>query len=367
MAAALASSLVDLLLGSQAGSIDPEAGNRFSLDGLTWGTQPDGTLAFAIRRCEANSLRIAFGPLVVELGRLALQQVTGQLRLAAGRPHLVALDAATAELAGGKVHGPLALPPPSHPAATPAGPAAAGAWSLAPLATADGTLRAEIVDAHLVFDAQVTVPIRQGQVDFNTATVEHVGPDSRMGVSRLGLYVDAPNGRSYLYQFPSAPVAGVQYERRGALPGPWNTERGSLALQPFAEALLRQARGAQGAGFTEQSRLLFDRTAVSGELQLGDGRFAAPGVQAELAGRAEGRNALRVHSEAVGRGLAVDLAALSVRNAVWSAGATQLAADLLAGTLALRFFVEGGNLRFAFDLATLTASGLHLRLQPPQA
>ena len=72
-----------------------------------------------------------------------------------------------------------------------------------------GALNAEITDAHLLFDAQVRVPIARGVVDFNRATVEHVGPDSRMGVSRMGIYVDAPNGRSYLYQFPSAPVAGA--------------------------------------------------------------------------------------------------------------------------------------------------------------
>ena len=34
---------------------------------------------------------------------------------------------------------------------------------------------------------------------FNRVTVEHVGPDSSMGLSPMGLYVDAPNGRNYLY------------------------------------------------------------------------------------------------------------------------------------------------------------------------
>ena len=33
------------------------------------------------------------------------------------------------------------------------------AWELAPLAGAEGEIRAEIVDAHLVFDAQVKVPV----------------------------------------------------------------------------------------------------------------------------------------------------------------------------------------------------------------
>ena len=136
----------------------------------------------------------------------------------------------------------------------------------------------------MLFDAEVTVPIRHGQIDFNDATVEHVGPDSRMGVSRLGLYVDAPNGRSYLYQFASAPLTGVEFERRGALLSPWVSERGKLRLQPFVEALLRQADGGQSQGLTQQARLLLGRTALAGEVQLSDGLFAVPGMQAQHRG-----------------------------------------------------------------------------------
>jgi hypothetical protein len=183
---------------------------------------------------------------------------------------------------------------------TAAGQSAAEAWCLGPLAAADGTIRAEIVDAHLLFDADVTVPIRRGNIDFNQATVEHVGPDSSMGVSRLGVYVDAPNGRSYVYQFSSTPVSGVEFERRGAFLGAWVANRGNLRLQDFAEGLLRQGRRGPGAGFTEEARLLFDRTALSGDVQLSDGRFAAPGVEADLVGRADGRNTIRT-ARGVGR------------------------------------------------------------------
>ena len=257
--------------------------------------------------------------------------------------------AATAELAGLKLEGRLdfsGLPE--------------GEWSLVPLAAADGVIRAEIVDAHLMFDAQVTVPIRQGQIDFDDATVEHVGPDSRMGVSKLGLYVDAANGRSYLYQFQATPIAGVEFERRGL--GPWVSDRGKLRLQEFAESVLRPAPRATGFGFTGQARLLFDRTAVSGEVQLGDGKFAAPGAQAELAGRSEGRNAVRMHSDAVGRGLTVDLSSLLVRNVVLKSGNTELGCDEITGAIKLRLFVEGAQVRFALELANMKISGLRLAL-----
>ena len=350
MAAALAASILDAVLGLAVASTGQEAGNHVSLQGLTCGARHDGSLEIGIARCEVASLRLASGPFVLEVGRVALHTLLGQVRVDAGRPRLWSLEASNVEVSGVKLQGPLAF----------ARQAASSAWCLGPLAAANGTIRAEIVDAHLLFDADVTVPIREGQIDFGDATVEHVGPDSRMGVSRLGVYVDAPNGRSYLYQFPSAPVAGVDYERRGTLLGPWVSSRGSLRLQAFGESLLRQTGSGLFLGFTDQARLLFDRTALSGDLQLSDGRFAAPGLQADLVGHADGRNAVRLHSEAVGRGLTIDMASLSVRNAALDSNDTQLACDEIAGALLVRSFVEDAQLRFAFDLEHAKISGLRL-------
>jgi hypothetical protein len=371
MTSPLAASILDIVQGLQLGTPDQDASNRFALDGLALSPRPGGALELAARRFEAASLRIASGPLVLEVARLALHKLVGEVRTEGGTPRLTSLGADHAELSGVKIQGPLvlSLPPGIAPHAAHArgaasahatGHASAGAWSLGPLAGVDGTVRAEIVDAHLLFDADVTVPIRQGRIDFNAATVEHVGPDSRMGASRLGIYVDAPNGRSYLYQFSSAPAAGVEYERGGALLGPRVSDRGHLRLQEFAEGLLRQGAAGHGLGLTDQARLLFDRTALSGDVQLGDGSFAAPGVQAEVVGRAEGRNRVRLHSQAVGRGLTVEMASLSARDAVLNLGGAQLRCAEASGSLMLRLFVDGAQLRFEFTLASLKLVGLRL-------
>ncbi|HEY0822623.1 MAG TPA: hypothetical protein VGD76_02460 [Ramlibacter sp.] len=376
--ATLPASILDRVLGLALSPAAPDAGNRVSIEGLAFGPGQDGATELRILRFEASALRLSSGPFTLEIGKLALHQLAAQVRTEGGRPRLHAANAASAEFSGVKAYGPLALPPPpgpathvvhvhgATPASSPGASAPATSWSLAPLAAAEGTLRAEIVDAHLLFDADVTVPIRQGLVEFRDATVEHVGPDSRMGASRLGIYVDAPNGRSYLYQFASAPVAGVEYERRGAMLGPWVTDRGRLHLQPFGEWLLRQLAGGQALGVTEQARLLFDRTRVSGEVRLGDGRFAAPWLQAELAGRAEGRNAVRLHSVAVGRELDVEMGALSARNVVLGSGPTRARCDEITGALTLRVFVDAGQLRFAFELGQVRMAGLHLQRQPAQ-
>ncbi|KWT94076.1 hypothetical protein APY03_2672 [Variovorax sp. WDL1] len=325
-----------------------------------------------IRKLEAAALRLASGALVLEIGRIAVHELAGQVRIEAGVPRLSALGAAGVELSGVKLHGPLGLSPQlqevwnalpgSPPAGITAGQAAADAWSLGPLGEAEGVIRGEITDAHLLFDAEVTVPIRHGQIDFSDATVEHVGPDSRMGVSRLGLYVDAPNGRSYLYQFASAPLAGVEFERRGALLSPWVSERGTLRLQAFAESMLRQGRRGHGQGLTEQARLLLGRTALSGEVQLGDGRFAVPGLQAHMVGRSEGRNALGLRSEAVGHGLTVEMASLSARDAAAKWKGAELACDEVTAGLKLQLFVEGRQVRFVLEVENGRAAGPRLDL-----
>lgn len=352
-------SIIDFVLGLALAPTDQESSNRFSLEGLSFGARNDGALEIGIRRLAAASLRVASGPLILEVEHLALHEIVALVRTEAGKPRLSALQAAGAEVSGVKIQAPMAF------GESTAGQPTASSWSLGPLAAADGMIRAEILDAHLLFDADVTVPIREGQVNFNDATVEHVGPDSRMGVSRLGLYVDAPNGRSYLYQFPSAPAGGVEYEQRGAMLGPWVTDRGKLRLQAFGEGLLRQSGATKGLGFTEQARLLFDRTAVSGDVRLGDGRFVVPGLQADMAGRAEGRNAVRLHSEAVGRGVTAEMPSLLVRNAVLGSSDTRIDCNEVAGALMLRLFVQDSQLRVAFHLANIRMAGLRLHRDRP--
>lgn len=264
-------------------------------------------------------------------------------------------EATSLRLAGMTLAGPVSLGLPS----------AGGSWTLAPLATADGTLRAEIVDAQLLFDADVTVTIRHGLIDFDDATVEHVGPDSRMGISPDGLYVDAANGRTYVYQFGSASAAGVEYERRAALLTPLVSDRGKLRLQEFVEGLLGQPAVGPGAGVTAQSRPLLDRTSLSADVQLGDGPLAALGLQGEMAGRAEGRNEVRIRSDAVARGFSIEMPSLRMTNVVLQAMGAAMHCDEVTGAIRLRLFVEGGQWRFTLELAEIQLTGLQTGLHSP--
>jgi hypothetical protein len=386
MTVPLAVSLVDLLFGLELGASGGAARNRCSLEGLAWkSSSQEGVLQVSILELEATALQFASGPFVLDVGRVAAHAITGEVRTSdAGALSLSAIEAAEAEFSGVRLQGPLVMPPQIQTAlhalqgASSAAPTAGGAtapqaaaeaWRLGPLGQADGAIRGRITDAHLLFDADVTVPIAHGQIDFNDATVEHVGPDSRMGVSRLGLYVDAPNGRSYLYQFASAPLAGVEFERRGALLSPWVSERGKLHLQAFAEAMLRQCMGGQGQGLTEQARLLLGRTAISGEVQLGDGLLAVPGAQAHMEGRVEGRNAVGMRSDALGQGLTIEMASLSARDATAKWRGAQLGSGRITARLKLQLLIEGAHMRFVAEIENCKLAGLRLDLQgrPAQA
>jgi hypothetical protein len=386
MTVPLAVSLVDLLFGLELGASGGAARNRCLLEGLAWkSSSQEGVLQVSIQELEATALQFASGPFVLDVGRVAAHAITGEVRTSdAGALSLCAIEAAEAEFSGVRLQGPLVMPPQIQTAlhalqgassAAPTGggvtapQAAAEAWRLGPLGQADGAIRGRITDAHLLFDADVTVPIAHGQIDFNDATVEHVGPDSRMGVSRLGLYVDAPNGRSYLYQFASAPLAGVEFERRGALLSPWVSERGKLHLQAFAEAMLRQCMGGQGQGLTEQARLLLGRTAISGEVQLGDGLLAVPGAQAHMEGRVEGRNAVGMRSDALGQGLTIEMASLSARDAAAKWRGAQLGSGRITARLKLQLLIEGAHMRFVAEIENCKLAGLRLDLQgrPAQA
>lgn len=374
MATPLASSILQLLFGVDIGTSDETAGNRFAIEGLAWGPEKDGAASLRIDQLEAASLQFTSGELTLEIDRVAVRGLVAQIRSGAGAPQLAGVEAREAEFSGLKLHGPLRMPSRLHeawntaPAAEAlASQASADETSLAPLGTAHGTIRGQITDAHLLFDADVTVPVRGGQIDFNDATVAHIGPDSRMGVSRLGIYVDAPNGRSYVYQFASAPLAGVTFERRGALLSPWVSERGKLQLQEFAESMLRRGRGQGHEGLTEQARQLLGRTSLSGDLQLGDGRFVLPGLRGQLEGRDDGRNRIGLHSEAVGRGVTAEIDSLSVRDAATAAKNAHLRCDSLQAKLRLQLVSEDAGMRFVLDLESGTAAGLRFDRSAPAA
>jgi hypothetical protein len=57
------------------------------------------------------------------------------------------------------------------------------------------------------------------------------------------------------------------------------------------------------------------------------------------------------------------MASVSVKDAVLGPGDIQARCDEVTGGLTLRVFVDGTKMRFAFELASLQMTGLHLHRQ----
>lgn len=237
-------------------------------------------------------------------------------------------------------------------------PAPAQRWRLEPLGGLEGSLRAEIVDAAWIFDADVTVPIVRGRIDFNRATVEHVGPDSSMGVSRMGVHVDAPNGRTYLFLFSATHVPGARFEEReaGLLPG-WRGDRGSIELQPLLEGLLSGLPiGSAAAG----TREMVARTRLSGEFQLGDGVIGNDGRRVVLEGRDRHRNRVALSSLPSGEGVVLRMPDLSARELHWEAEGRIVSTGALSGTLSVQVQQGPGAPQVVLNVAELEVQDIRV-------
>lgn len=239
------------------------------------------------------------------------------------------------------------------------------AWTLAPLENLSGELSVHVTDAAWVLDADVRLPIRAGGIDFNQATVSHVGPDSSMGLSRMGVYVDAPNGRQYLAMVTGTRLDGARFEQRGALLGSLVTDRGALALAPLVQAVLDGARPFTPAA---GAQALLRRTRVEGSFQLGDGALGPPdlGPGLVLAGAAAGRNRV-VLASTPGGGWLLRCPELSAEQLQWPLGASGTGrAASLSGSLSVEWAQQpGAGARVTLRAPQLLLRGV--RLQPGAA
>jgi hypothetical protein len=232
------------------------------------------------------------GPMRGRLDELLLREAS----LLNGPHGLRRLAAASVELRG------LAVSSTLGPAAPPQ-----GSWRFDALRQMDGTLRAFITDAAWIVDADVTLPVQHGRLNFDRVVVKHVGPNSSMGLSRGGVYLDAPHlGRRYLYVFTAGEVPGVSFEQRAD--GRQDIAyRGAIDLHAFLPGLLGAAVRPLGHPADPAVLGMLDRTRLAGDLQCGDGLLSVPRARMVLSGRSVGRNRIGLSSAVLGRELVLHL------------------------------------------------------------
>lgn len=252
-------------------------------------------------RLQWQDVRLVQGPIECRIARIEVQLLQARF----DGPRVVGIQAGEVRLEG--VQATL----PARPL-TPV-PGAGIAWHLEPLARLEGSIEAFITDAHWTVDADVRIPVGEGRIDFDRATVSHVGPDSSMGISPMGLYVDAPNGRNYLVMWSTTHVPGARFERRGgSLFGAGVSDRGAISIEPLVRGILS---GVVQATAPHEVRNQLDRTRMDASLQLGDGRLGTDAVQVRLEGAARGLNRVAASAAVVGREVTVRVPELAAGTA----------------------------------------------------
>lgn len=329
--------------------------------GVTSEPESDGLQGLRIERVELRDLRLVTPFARVSAATAELSNVAARLRTA---PHAAgALDRLAGPLTIGELRltdarVELRVEPTRTGNRSPAG------WRLEPLAALDGTVHADVADAAWVFDADVTLPISRGRLDFNRATVEHVGPDSSMGISRMGIYVDAPNGRHYLYLLSATQVPGATFERRATLLPFGSGDRGSIDLRPFVECLLAGLPLGSLASGTQQ---MIARTRLRAELQPGDGAIASDRDRVVLTGRERGKNRIELSSTPTGPGFVLRIPELSAAESQVERFGWVASTGALSATLSAQLGSVPAAPSLAVGIADLTVRDIACRHGSPQA
>lgn len=326
--------------------------------GVSSEPRSDGGLRLRIERIELRDVRMTgpHGSVSAVSATLTDVRVASESR-APARSLLAALtDVSVGEL---KVEG-AKLELPTAPA--PRAGAGRAAWRLDALRSLDGVLHVDVTDAAWIFDAKVTMPIAAGRVDFDRATVEHVGPDSSLGLSPKGLHVDTPTGRTYLYLLTAAQVPGAHFEQPRGLLSPFGGDRGSIDLQPFIEGLLSGL--AIGAPAADMLPTLM-RTGLQADIGLGDGAIAAGPDRVVLAGREHGKNRLELSSTAGSRRIAIGVPAFAAGETHLERFGFSMSTGRVIAALGIQLTGSGSPQRVSVVVDELTAQGIACRRSRP--
>jgi hypothetical protein len=298
-----------------------------------------GGLSLHVARARVESLSAEFAP--------AANGLPPRLRQASvGRLQLMGVEVGEAEL-------PSATPPHGE------------AWRLDALAGLQGLVHAFVSDAVWVVDAEVQLHLRDGRIDFNGVSVEHIGPDSSMGISRGGVYVDTPQlGREYLYLFTAGDIPGARFETVSPGRGRRITDRGQLDLRAFVAGLLTQQAPAWPGKLADRHMgATLDRTRLTAELQLGDGALGAERQHLVLEGQADGKNRVIVSAAVLSHKLVVRLPDLAASAAQFDLPGLTGSSGAVSADVSMRVTGLGsqGRPQVALGLGHLSVENLRLQ------
>jgi hypothetical protein len=182
------------------------------------------------------------------------------------------------------------------------------------LGALSGDVNLSFVDAKYYVDADVSVPIRSGSIDFDDVDLEHIGPNSAMGIDPKGIYVDGVSTvvlRSHIYERKN--ISGATFEEwefrepvAADDPGSARiTDRGSLNLQKFLEQMLNDPVAGSGGAPKQLEEL--NRMRLKGKVRLGDDAIGKGKNSVTLSGSSAGKNVITIDSVNLGSNLEIKL------------------------------------------------------------
>jgi hypothetical protein len=278
------------------------------------------TLALGRVALEHLQVRIPFGSIVVS--NAALSGATARLSLESPN-RLLGLTAESMTVDGADI---------VLPRWTMRDVGSLGPLRLEPLAKLDGAVRAYITDALWFVDAEIAVPIVDGRIDFNRVTVDHIGPNSTMGIDARGIYIEAPHRqRVRLLEFaPNLPGIANDAPRRRF----FGRERGALDVRPFMEAALAADTSTPAAHFADRKLAeALQRTRLNADLTLGNGVLGTAAQHIVLATRGQERNLISISAARLEAGLSIAVPGLIASGGTFDFGDGVITTGALSAVL----------------------------------
>jgi hypothetical protein len=176
-----------------------------------------------------------------------------------------------------------------------------------------------------------------------------------MGISRGGLYVDAPRlGRSYLVLFTADDVPGAMFEQRSE-GGRRVLHRGRLDIAAALKALLSTPTLGKAASAKVQAQI--DRSRLTGHVRLGDGMLGTQRHHLVLTRRDEDMNIVSLSAAALSELLDISLPRFRASSATATVSGMALTCDAVSADVEVQ--VRG----LQGDLSRLSGSAKVGRLE----
>lgn len=280
---------------------------RFELaecSGLTVRTTEPGALTVVLAEATLQRLEVQAHAGSLDAARASLRNVEARLVRRDGR-----WDVQEARIEEIKVQGLRA-----HLAERTALGPQAGA-RLDALDAIEGTVRAHVTDALWFVDANIVAPMQGGRIDLDRVAVQHLGPDSTLGVGPGGIYVYARGGKRVELLALDDGVTDHVFDAGASNGAPTaHPPRNRVRVQAFAEAILARGRAAVRVPDSKIKKA-FRRTRLSGDLRLGDGVLGTPNAYADLARRGDRDNRVEIASTSLADRTIMRLPSLVLRAA----------------------------------------------------